>query len=44
VAVQKALSVFNASAVGGGSARQKYERQLQTFFRKAFEVCLSLSL
>ncbi|XP_042519196.1 myosin-13-like [Macadamia integrifolia] len=36
-AVQKALASFNASAVGSGSARQKYEKLLQNFFRKAFE-------
>ncbi|KAJ4980552.1 hypothetical protein NE237_031389 [Protea cynaroides] len=36
-AVQKALTAFNASAVGAGSARQKYEKLLQNFFRKAFE-------
>ncbi|KNA17107.1 hypothetical protein SOVF_083190 [Spinacia oleracea] len=37
VAVQKALGVFNACAVGAGPVRQKYEKLLQTFFRKAFE-------
>ncbi|KAJ4977225.1 hypothetical protein NE237_002331 [Protea cynaroides] len=37
-AVQKALAAFNASAVGAGSARHKYEKLLQNFFRKAFEV------
>lgn len=37
VAVQKALGIFNACAVGAGSVRQKYEKLLQTFFRKAFE-------
>ncbi|OVA11104.1 Guanylate-binding protein [Macleaya cordata] len=36
-AVQKSLAAFNASAVGAGSAKQKYEKLLQTFFRKAFE-------
>ncbi|XP_043689451.1 guanylate-binding protein 2-like [Telopea speciosissima] len=36
-AVQKALVSFNGSAVGAGSARQKYEKLLQNFFRKAFE-------
>ncbi|GAB4831319.1 hypothetical protein Ancab_005330 [Ancistrocladus abbreviatus] len=36
-AVQRALGVFNGSAVGAGSARQKYEKLLQSFFRKAFE-------
>ncbi|KAH9625007.1 hypothetical protein KSS87_008035 [Heliosperma pusillum] len=35
--VQKALGIFNASAVGAGSVRQKYEKLLQTFFKKAFE-------
>lgn len=38
MAVQKALGVFNACAVGAGPVRQKYEKLLQTFFRKAFEV------
>ncbi|RWR89610.1 guanylate-binding protein 2 [Cinnamomum micranthum f. kanehirae] len=37
VAVQKALAVFNSTAVGAGSARQKYEKFLQNFIRKAFE-------
>ncbi|XP_057544659.1 uncharacterized protein LOC130823861 isoform X2 [Amaranthus tricolor] len=37
VAVQKALGIFNACAVGAGSVRQKYEKLLQAFFRKAFE-------
>ncbi|XP_058107097.1 uncharacterized protein LOC131250797 isoform X2 [Magnolia sinica] len=37
-AVQKSLAAFNASAVGVGSARQKYEKLLQQFFKKAFEV------
>lgn len=36
-AVQKALAVYNAGAVGVGSARKKYEFLLQKFFRKAFE-------
>ncbi|KAL8158472.1 hypothetical protein V2J09_000009 [Rumex salicifolius] len=36
-AVQKALSEFNATAVGAGSVRQKYEKLIQTFFRKAYE-------
>lgn len=36
-AVQKALAVYNAGAVGVGSARKKYEGLLQKFFRKAFE-------
>lgn len=34
-AVQKSISVYNASAVGVGSARQKYD--LQNFCKKAFE-------
>ncbi|CAO2823888.1 unnamed protein product [Amaranthus hypochondriacus] len=37
VAVQKAVGIFNACAVGAGSVRQKYEKLLQAFFRKAFE-------
>ncbi|XP_077227510.1 uncharacterized protein LOC143860648 [Tasmannia lanceolata] len=36
-AVQKSLVAFNASAVGAGSVRQKYEKLLHNFFRKAFE-------
>ncbi|XP_010518777.1 PREDICTED: guanylate-binding protein 1 isoform X2 [Tarenaya hassleriana] len=36
-AVQKALAVFSASAVGAGSARKKYDDLLQKFFKKAFE-------
>lgn len=38
MAVQKAVGIFNACAVGAGSVRQKYEKLLQAFFRKAFEV------
>ena len=37
-AVQKSLAAFNASAVGIGSARKKYEGLLQKFSRRAFEV------
>lgn len=37
-AVQKSLAAYNASAVGTGSARLTYEKLLQTFVRKAFEV------
>ncbi|XP_068665199.1 uncharacterized protein [Aristolochia californica] len=36
-AIQKSLADFNAHAVGAGSARQKYEKHLQNFFKKAFE-------
>ncbi|KAK9074391.1 hypothetical protein SSX86_006989 [Deinandra increscens subsp. villosa] len=36
-AVQKAVATFNSIAVGAGSARQKYEKRLHTFLRKAFE-------
>lgn len=36
-AVQKSISVYNASAVGVGSARKKYEVLLQNFCKKAFE-------
>ncbi|KAF9615547.1 hypothetical protein IFM89_024395 [Coptis chinensis] len=36
-AVQKSIAAFNASAVGVGSVRQKYEKLLQTFLRRAFE-------
>jgi len=37
-AVQKSMAAFNASAVGVGAARKKYEGQLQKFLKKAFEV------
>ncbi|PWA88599.1 guanylate-binding family protein [Artemisia annua] len=36
-AVQKAVATFNAVAVGAGSARQKYEKRLHMFLKKAFE-------
>ncbi|XP_022848152.1 guanylate-binding protein 4 [Olea europaea var. sylvestris] len=36
-AVQKSLAAFNATAVGTGSIRQKYEQRLQHFLKKAFE-------
>nr|GMC83893.1 guanylate-binding protein 1-like [Ipomoea batatas] len=36
-AVQKSLSAFNATAVGAGPIRQKYEKRLQSFVKKAFE-------
>ncbi|XP_045823511.1 guanylate-binding protein 4 [Trifolium pratense] len=36
-AVQKAMAAFNASAVGVGAARKKYEGLLQKFLKKAFE-------
>ncbi|CDO99475.1 unnamed protein product [Coffea canephora] len=36
-AVQKAVAAFNATAVGGGSTRLKYEKRFQTFIKKAFE-------
>lgn len=36
-AMKKAVSVFNASAVGAGSARSKFEKLLQSSLRKAFE-------
>lgn len=36
-AVNKAINVFNASAVGAGSARSKFEKLLQTSLRKIFE-------
>lgn len=39
-AVQKALTIFNATAVGAGSARLHYEKLLHNFFRKAFEVSI----
>ncbi|XP_014493951.1 guanylate-binding protein 1 [Vigna radiata var. radiata] len=37
LAVQKSMAAFNASAVGVGSARKKYEDLLLRFFKKAFE-------
>ncbi|CAK9152551.1 unnamed protein product [Ilex paraguariensis] len=36
-AVQKSVTAFNATAVGAGSTRQKYEKRLQNFLKKAFE-------
>ncbi|XWS19647.1 hypothetical protein CRYUN_Cryun31cG0033600 [Craigia yunnanensis] len=36
-AVLRSVAVYNASAVGVGSMRKKYEELLQKFFRKAFE-------
>ncbi|KAG9447788.1 hypothetical protein H6P81_013916 [Aristolochia fimbriata] len=36
-AIQKSLAAFNAQAVGAGSARQKYEKNLQNFFKNTFE-------
>uniref|UniRef100_A0ACD5TDS6 Uncharacterized protein n=1 Tax=Avena sativa TaxID=4498 RepID=A0ACD5TDS6_AVESA len=36
-AMNKAISAFNASAVGAGSARSKFEKLLQTSLRKSFE-------
>ncbi|CAL5411298.1 unnamed protein product [Camellia sinensis] len=42
-AFKKSMSAFNGSAVGSGSTRQKYEKRLQNFLRKAFE-CTDLDL
>ncbi|GAB2298633.1 hypothetical protein Dimus_032703 [Dionaea muscipula] len=36
-AIQKAMKEFNGSAVGAGPVRQKYDKLLQNFFKKAFE-------
>ncbi|GFQ01495.1 guanylate-binding protein 7 [Phtheirospermum japonicum] len=36
-AAQKSMATFNATAVGTGSVRQKYEKRLQSFLKKAFE-------
>ncbi|XAR66510.1 hypothetical protein NMG60_11012778 [Bertholletia excelsa] len=36
-AVQKSMAAFNDSAVGSGSTRQKFEKRLQNFLKKAFE-------
>jgi hypothetical protein len=41
-AMRKAISAFNASAVGVGSARSKFEKLLHSSLRKAFEVSLLL--
>lgn len=41
-AMRKAISAFNSSAVGAGSARSKFEKLLQSSLRKAFEVTLLL--
>lgn len=37
-ALQAALNIFNTEAVGGGTARKKYERQLHATVKKHFEV------
>ncbi|KAJ6426160.1 hypothetical protein OIU84_026693 [Salix udensis] len=42
-AVQKSLAAFNASAVGVGSVRKKYEGLLQKFSRRAFECYFTKS-
>lgn len=39
-ALQAALHVFNTEAVGGGTARKKYERQLYITAKKQFDVML----
>ncbi|KAI3456220.1 hypothetical protein Pfo_012883 [Paulownia fortunei] len=36
-AVQKSMAMFNATAVGAGLIRQKYEKRLYSFLKKAFE-------
>ncbi|XP_052182162.1 uncharacterized protein LOC127794905 [Diospyros lotus] len=36
-AVQKSMAAFNGIAIGAGTTRQKYEKRLQNFLRKAFE-------
>ncbi|EYU28019.1 hypothetical protein MIMGU_mgv1a000715mg [Erythranthe guttata] len=36
-AVRKSMATFNANAVGAGLIRQKYEKRLQDFMKKAFE-------
>lgn len=39
-ALQAALHVFNTEAVGGGTARKKYERQLHITAKNQFDVML----
>ncbi|CAH9137874.1 unnamed protein product [Cuscuta epithymum] len=36
-AVQKSMATFNATAVGAGTIRQKYDKRLQSFIKRAFE-------
>lgn len=36
-ATQKSLAAFNDTAIGVGATRQKYEKRLHTFLKKAFE-------
>ncbi|KAL7129968.1 hypothetical protein ABFS83_13G102400 [Erythranthe nasuta] len=36
-AIRKSMATFNANAVGAGLIRQKYEKRLQDFMKKAFE-------
>lgn len=35
------MAAFNNTAIGAGSTRQKYEKRLLVFLRKAFEVILA---
>lgn len=35
------MAVYDAGAVGVGTARKKYEGLLQKFFKKAFEVTIT---
>jgi len=37
-ALQAALNTFNLEAVGGGTSRKKYEKELYTTVKKQFEV------
>lgn len=34
------MASFNSTAVGAGSIRTKYEKRLQNFIKKAFEVLI----
>nr|GMD09075.1 guanylate-binding protein 1-like [Ipomoea batatas] len=36
-AVQNSMTAFNGTAVGAGGIRQKYEKRLQSFIKRAFE-------
>jgi hypothetical protein len=43
-ALRKAIATFNASAVGVGSVRSKFEKLLNSSLRKTFEVISSFAI
>lgn len=42
-AFQAALNTFNIEAVGGGTLRKKYEKELYNTVKKQFEVSVTCS-